>query len=104
MKCCLCSHAPCWKLAPSLLFGKKKAKGRKKRRREPSLHMPVHWMDSSLALGETLERLRLDFNGDGSFEVLLADTASGVSTARAFGDRVWPRIVGDRDPKSRGEP
>ena len=50
------------------VFGKKKAKGRKKsgkRRREPSLHMPVHWMDSSLALGETLERLRLDFNGDG---------------------------------------
>ena len=53
------------------VFGKKKANGRKKsgkRRREPSLHMPVHWMDSSLALGETLERLRLDFNGDGRIE------------------------------------
>ena len=33
-----------------------------------TLHMPQHWMDSALALGETLERLRLDFNGDGRIE------------------------------------
>ena len=32
------------------------------------LHMPAHWVDSEAALGETLERLRLDFNGDRSIE------------------------------------
>lgn len=32
------------------------------------LHMPAHWVDSAVALGETLERLRLDFNGDRSIE------------------------------------
>ncbi len=32
------------------------------------LHMPTHWADSAVALGETLERLRLDFNGDRKIE------------------------------------
>ncbi len=32
------------------------------------LHMPSHWADSAVALGETLERLRLDFNGDRKIE------------------------------------